>query len=172
MSKKQDVLEKELEQQKEIKEFVVNISRVAKVVKGGRRFSLTALVVVGDQNGSIGIGSGKGKEVPDAIKKATQKAKRNMIKVIRKGTTIPYEVTSDFCSAKVLLKPAPQGTGIIAGGAVRAVMEAAGIQDVLSKSLGSDNVKNIAKAAIFALKSLRDRKTVEKLRGVSLDEVK
>jgi len=154
----------------ELAEYVVNISRVAKIVKGGRRFSLTAFVVVGDRKGSIGYGSGKGKEVPDAILKATKAAKKNMTTVVRKGTTIPYEVLGVFKAAKVLLKPASEGTGIIAGGAVRAVVSAVGIHDILSKSLGSDNNVNIVKATVLALKKLRDVSYVEKVRGVKINE--
>ena len=151
-------------------EVVVKINRVAKVVKGGRRFSLTAFVVVGDKKGSIGFGSGKAKEVPDAIRKAVQDARKNMTKFVTSGVTIPYTVTGVFRGAKVLLKPAREGTGLIAGSAVRAVVEGLGIHDILTKSLGSDNTVNIVKAAFDALSQLRSKSEVEKLRGVYVDE--
>ena len=151
-------------------ERVVRINRVSKVVTGGRRFSLNALVVVGDKNGNIGCGSGKGKEVPDAIRKAIKNAKKNVFGVSLKGTTIPHIVEAEYCSARVLLKPAPKGTGIIAGAAIRSVVEVVGIHDVVSKSLGSDNKSNIVKATLKALQSLRSREDVEQLRGVKIDE--
>lgn len=164
MREQEDLVE---EQQLDFVEEVVKINRVAKVVTGGRRFSLTALVVVGDRKGSAGFGSGKGKEVPDAIKKGVKNARKNMKKVNLDGTTIPYEVTGEFCSAKVFLKPAAPGTGLIAGAAVRSVLEAFGVHDILSKSLGSDNQVNIVKATFKALESLRDREEVLRMRGVS-----
>lgn len=153
-------------QTEEFVESVVKINRVAKVVTGGRRFSLNAMVVVGDRNGRVGYGSGKGKEVPDAIQKAIKNAKKHLVQVRQKNTSIPYEVMGEYCSAKVLLKPAPEGTGIIAGASVRAVMEAVGIQDIVTKSLGSDNQVNIVKATVAGLQSLRDRDEVLKERGL------
>ncbi len=152
----------------ELIENVVNVNRVSKVVTGGRRFSLSALVVVGDGKSRVGYGSGKGKEAPDAIRKAIQNAKKDMVDLVLEGSTIPYEVVGKYCSAKVLLKPAVEGTGIIAGSTVRAVVESVGIHNIVTKSMGSDNVINIVKATFEALKQLRDRKQVEQLRGVKL----
>ncbi|MFC1977106.1 30S ribosomal protein S5 [Chloroflexota bacterium] len=137
---------------------LVNINRVAKVMKGGKRLSFNALVVAGDGNGHVGIGLGKAKEVPVAISKANATARKNLIKVPLAGTTIPYEVRVKFGAARVLLKPARPGTGIIAGGSVRAVLEASGIKDILTKSLGSSNRINVAKATILALSQLKDPK--------------
>lgn len=152
-----------------VEERVVRISRVAKVVTGGRRFSLNALAVVGDKEGHIGCGAGKGNEVPDAIRKAIKNAKKSVRKIALDGNTIPYEVEAEFCAARVLLKPAPEGTGIIAGAAVRAVMEVVGVHDVVTKSLGSSNQSNIVKATLKALESLRSKEEVERLRGVKID---
>ena len=156
----------------DFEESIVNIGRVTKVVKGGRRFRFTALIVVGDKNGTIGYGMGKAKEVPDAIRKAVKNARKALFKVSRKDTTIPYSVIGEYCSARVLLKPAPKGTGVIAGEVVRAVVEAVGIQDIVTKSLGSKNQMNIVKATLVALKSLRSKEDVEQLRGVKINEVK
>ncbi len=149
---------------------LININRVAKVVKGGKRLSFSALVVTGDGNGHVGIGVGKAKEVPGAISKANAIAKKNLIKVLLSGTTIPHEIRVKFGAAKVLLKPAPPGKGIIAGGSTRAVLEAAGIKDILTKSLGSSNKINVAKATILALSQLKDPKEERAKRKPALDE--
>ena len=151
--------------QLEIKDTVVSINRVTKVVKGGKNLSFSALVVVGDGHGVVGYGVGKAKEVPSAIKKGIEAAKKNLIRVPLQGTTIPHPVVGDFGSGKVLLKPAPDGTGIIAGGAVRAVVESAGVTNVLTKSLGSANAHNVVRAAFTALQMLRDPNRVARLRG-------
>ena len=155
----------------ELKDTVVSISRVTKVVKGGKNLSFSALVVVGDGHGVVGFGIGKAKEVPSAIKKAIEAAKKVLVRVPMKGTTIPHPVLGNFGAGSVLLKPAPDGTGIIAGGAVRAVVESAGINNVLTKSIGSANPHNVVRATFVALGLLRDPASVARLRGKDLEEL-
>jgi small subunit ribosomal protein S5 len=155
----------------ELDERVVHIARTAKVVKGGRRFSFRAVVVVGDNKGGVGVGIGKAREVPEAIRKGSEQARRNMKKIAMTETTIPHEVTTRFSAAVVFLKPAAPGTGVIAGGGVRAVVEAAGIRDILTKSKGSSNILNVVKATVKALNELQDPMEIAHRRGLPVSRV-
>ncbi len=161
----------DFQEREELDERVVHITRTAKVIKGGRRFAFRAVVVVGDNQGSVGVGVGKARGVPDAIRKGAERARKNMRKVAIVGTTIPHEVLAQFGAAKVLLKPASPGTGVIAGGGVRAVVEAAGIRDILTKSLGSSNVLNVIRATLKGLSQLKDIEEEARLRGKPVAEL-
>lgn len=160
-----------MDKDKEFVEKLIKLNRVAKVVKGGRRFSFSALMVVGDRNGRVGWGFGKANDVAEAIRKSIEKAKKNLINVPVKNLTVPHEIIGNFKSASVMLKPASPGTGVIAGGPVRAIMEACGIHDILSKSLGSKNTVNIVKATFDGFENILDAKEIAKNRGKSLDEM-
>ena len=157
--------------QLDVKEKVISINRVTKVVKGGRNFRFSVLVVVGDENGHVGIGMAKAVEIPDAIRKAIQDAKKNMIEVPLRETTVPHEIIGRYGAGRVLIKPAKEGTGIIAGGPVRAVMELAGVRDIRTKSLGSSNPRNVVNATMEALKSLKNSEDVAKVRGKTVEEI-
>jgi small subunit ribosomal protein S5 len=160
------------ESREEFDERVIDIARVAKVVKGGRHFSFRTVVVVGDNRGRVGIGVGKARSVPDAIRKGTERARRNMLQVALAGATIPHQVFGNYGGATVMLKPASPGTGVIAGGGVRAVLEAAGVRDILSKSMASSNILNVAQATINALKQLKDVRTLAAMRGKDPDDIR
>lgn len=161
----------DIEPREELDERVVSIARVAKVIKGGRRFAFRVVVVAGDNRGNVGVGIGKSRGVPEAIRKATERARRAMHPVTLSGTTIPHEVTIKYGGSRILLKPASPGTGVIAGGGVRAVLEAAGVRDILTKSLGSSNQLNMIRATLLGLETMKDPETLAKIRGKSVEEV-
>lgn len=162
----------EREEREELDERVIDIRRVAKVIKGGRRFAFRTVVVVGDGKGRVGIGIGKARAVPDSIRKGTERARRHLTQVNLSGSTIPHPVTAEYGGAKVLLKPASPGTGVIAGGGVRAVLEAAGVHDILTKSQGSSNLLNVAMATMNALMALRSAEEMAAMRGKNVEEVR
>ena len=155
----------------DLKDQVISINRVTKVVKGGKNLSFAALVVIGDQNGIVGFGTGKAKEVPQAIRKAIESAKRNLMRVPLAGSTLPHPIVGEFGAGRVMLKPAAEGTGVIAGGAVRAVMNAAGVSNILTKSLGSNNPHNVIRATFDALSRMKSREEVARLRGRTVEEL-
>jgi small subunit ribosomal protein S5 len=159
------------EDREELDERVLDIKRVAKVIQGGRRFAFRTVVIVGDNQGMVGVGVGKARQVPDAVRKGTERARRTMTKVSLAGTTIPHPVVARYGGAEVMLRPASPGTGVIAGGAVRAVVEAAGIKDILTKSKGSSNMLNVARATLLGLKQLKDADEVAKARGKQMRDV-
>ena len=161
----------DIEPREELDERVVSIARVAKVIKGGRRFAFRVVVVAGDNRGHVGVGIGKSRGVPEAIRKATERARRAMHPVTLSGTTIPHEITIKYGGSRILLKPASPGTGVIAGGGVRAVLEAAGVRDILTKSLGSSNQLNMIRATLIGLETMKDPETLAKIRGKSVEEV-
>jgi small subunit ribosomal protein S5 len=161
----------DIEPREELDERVVNISRVAKVIKGGRRFAFRVVVVAGDNRGNVGVGVGKSRGVPEAIRKATERARRAMHSVTLSGTTIPHEVNIKFGGAKIMLKPASPGTGVIAGGGVRAVLETAGVRDILTKSLGSSNQLNMIRATLKGLEEMKDPAMLARIRGKNPEEV-
>jgi small subunit ribosomal protein S5 len=155
----------------EFEDKVIHINRCAKVVKGGRRFSFAAIVVVGDKKGQVGVGLGKAGEVPEAIKKAGKQAKKNLMKIPMEGSTIPHEIIGEFGASKVLMKPAPEGTGIIASSSVRAILEVAGIQNILTKSIRRDNPHNVVRATLEGLRGLRTMAEIAKARGKTVGEI-
>ncbi|MBK8316578.1 MAG: 30S ribosomal protein S5 [Acidobacteria bacterium] len=155
----------------DLKDQVISINRVTKVVKGGKNLSFAALVVIGDQNGIVGFGTGKAKEVPQAIRKAIESAKRNLMRVPLSGSTLPHPIVGEFGAGRVMLKPAAEGTGVIAGGAVRAVMNAVGVSNILTKSLGSNNPHNVIRATFDALGRMKSREEVARLRGRTVEEL-
>jgi small subunit ribosomal protein S5 len=161
----------DIEPREELDERVVSIARVAKVIKGGRRFAFRVVVVAGDNRGNVGVGIGKSRGVPEAIRKATERARRAMHPVTLSGTTIPHEVIIKYGGSRILLKPASPGTGVIAGGGVRAVLETAGVRDILTKSLGSSNQLNMIRATLIGLESMKNPETLAKIRGKSVEEV-
>lgn len=169
--KKRDRRERE-EDREELDERVIDIARVAKVIKGGRRFAFRTVVIVGDNQGRVGIGVGKARAVPDSIRKGSERAKKNMRKVALSDTTIPHAVVARYAGAKVMLRPAAPGTGVIAGGGVRAVLEAAGVRNILTKSMGSNNLLNVAMATMLALEQLRSPEQLAAMRGKPVDEVR
>lgn len=171
MGNKRSERRNDLEPREELDERVVSIARVAKVIKGGRRFAFRVVVVAGDNRGNVGVGIGKSRGVPEAIRKATERARRAMHPVTLSGTTIPHEITIKYGGSRILLKPASPGTGVIAGGGVRAVLEAAGVRDILTKSLGSSNQLNMIRATLLGLETMKNPETLAKIRGKSVEEV-